>query len=134
MRTRAVFAQSPSGSPVAYGGKPSFSTGLTINGASVGGCIIPASMCARLYSSLIVAALGEWNMSAMTLIEDTSMLWDEYCLIRLSLQYRGRAVPEIVSVIKWTLLQKRSRASSLRFGSCRRTTYFCTPIRLISLP
>jgi hypothetical protein len=47
----------------------------------------------RLYSSLIVAALGKWNMSAITLIEDTSMLWDEYCLIRLSLQYRGRAVP-----------------------------------------
>ena len=29
----------------------------------------------------------------MTLIEDTLMLWDEYCLIRLLVQYRGRAVP-----------------------------------------
>ncbi len=50
-------------------------------------------MCARLYSSVIVAALGKWNISAITLIEDTSMLWNEYCLIRLALQYRGRAVP-----------------------------------------
>lgn len=54
----------------------------------------------RLYSSLIVAALGKWNMSAITLIEDTSMLWDEYCLIRLSLQYRGRAVPIVWRVMR----------------------------------
>jgi hypothetical protein len=47
----------------------------------------------RLYSPLIAAALVNWGVSGITLIEDTSMLWNEYCLIRLSIQYRGRAVP-----------------------------------------
>jgi hypothetical protein len=41
----------------------------------------------RLYSSLIQKALAEWNASVLTVIEDTSQLWDEYCLIRLSVQY-----------------------------------------------
>ncbi len=47
----------------------------------------------RLYSPLIASALVDWETSEITLIEDTSMLWDEYCLIRLSIQYRGRAIP-----------------------------------------
>jgi hypothetical protein len=47
----------------------------------------------RLYSCLIAAALIDWGASGITLIEDTSMLWHDYCLIRLSIQYRGRAVP-----------------------------------------
>jgi hypothetical protein len=62
----------------------------------------------RLYSSLIQAALNQWKMPTITLIEDTSMLWDEYCLIRLSLQYRGRAVP-----IVWRVI--RHGSSSVRF-------------------
>ncbi len=28
------------------------------------------------------------------------MLWDEYCLIRLSVQYRGRAIPLVWRVIR----------------------------------
>jgi hypothetical protein len=47
----------------------------------------------RLYSYLIKAALAGWELTSITLIEDTTMLWDEYCLIRLSIQYRGRAIP-----------------------------------------
>jgi hypothetical protein len=47
--------------------------------------------------------------SSITLIEDTSMLWDEYCLLRLSLQYRGRAVPLVWRVI-------RHGSSSVRFS------------------
>lgn len=62
----------------------------------------------RLYSSLIQAALKQWEMSSITLIEDTSMLWDEYCLIRLSVQYRGRAVPLV-----WRVM--RHGSSSVRF-------------------
>jgi hypothetical protein len=30
---------------------------------------------------------------------DTSMLWNQYCLIRLSLVYRGRAVPVVWEVL-----------------------------------
>lgn len=62
----------------------------------------------KLYSALIQAALSRWEVSSITLIEDTSMLWDEYCLIRLSIQYRGRAVPLVWRVI-------RHGSSSVRF-------------------
>lgn len=37
------------------------------------------------------------------------MLWDEYCLIRLSIQYRGRAIPLVWRVI-------RHSSSSVRFS------------------
>ncbi len=63
----------------------------------------------RLYSPLIAAALVHGGMSNITLIEDTSMLWDEYCLIRLSIQYRGRAIPLVWRVI-------RIKRSSVRFN------------------
>lgn len=62
----------------------------------------------RVYSPLITAALAQWGVSEIILIEDTTMLWDEYCLIRLSIQYRGRAIPLI-----WRVL--RHGSSSVRF-------------------
>lgn len=54
----------------------------------------------KLYSALIAQALVTWEEPQITLIEDTSMLWDEYCLIRLSVQYRGRAIPLVWRVIR----------------------------------
>lgn len=54
----------------------------------------------KLYSPLIATALAAWGEPCITLIEDTSMLWDEYCLIRLSVQYRGRAIPLVWRVIR----------------------------------
>ena len=54
----------------------------------------------RLYSSLIQKALVNWNASVLTVIEDTSQLWGKYCLIRLSVQYRGRAIPIVWRVIR----------------------------------
>ena len=62
----------------------------------------------RLYSPLITAALAAWDEPEITLIEDTSMLWDEYCLIRLSIQYQGRAIP----LVWWVI---RHNSSSVRF-------------------
>lgn len=62
----------------------------------------------KLYSALIAQALATWGEAQITLIEDTSMLWDEYCLIRLSVQYRGRAIPLVWRVI-------RHGSSSVRF-------------------
>ncbi len=63
----------------------------------------------RLYSPLIASALVNWGTTNITLIEDTSMLWDKYCLIRLSIQYRGRAIPLV-----WRVIQHGS--SSVRFS------------------
>lgn len=62
----------------------------------------------RLYSPLIASALRNWGESEITLIEDTTMLWDEFCVIRISIQYRGRAIPLV-----WRVL--RHGSSSVRF-------------------
>lgn len=64
----------------------------------------------KLYSYLIRAAIAGWEVTSITLIEDTTMLWDEYCLIRLSIQYRGRAIPLVWRVI-------RHRSSSVEFAA-----------------
>ncbi len=46
-----------------------------------------------LYGPCIEYALAEWGAPALYVAGDTSMLWNTYCLIRLSVIYRGRAVP-----------------------------------------
>ena len=63
----------------------------------------------RRYSPLIQKALADWNASVLTVIEDRSQLWGKYCLIRLSVQYRGRAVP-----IVWRVI--RHESSSISFS------------------
>lgn len=63
----------------------------------------------RLYSPLIQKAIADWDAPVITVIEDTSQLWGQYCLVRLSVQYRGRAVP-----IVWRVL--RHQSSSIRFS------------------
>ncbi|MBD2234276.1 hypothetical protein [Phormidium tenue] len=47
----------------------------------------------RLYKPLIQAALADWGEDGLCLSLDTSLFWDEYCLIRLAVVYRGRALP-----------------------------------------
>jgi hypothetical protein len=46
-----------------------------------------------LYGPLIQQALAEWGPQVLYLALDTSTLWNTYCLVRISLVYRGRAVP-----------------------------------------
>jgi hypothetical protein len=53
-----------------------------------------------LYAPLIREALHAWEEHTLYLALDTSMLWNRYCLIRLSVIYRGRAVPLIWQVIE----------------------------------
>ena len=52
---------------------------------------------------LIQQALAEWGTRVLSLALDTSMLWDAYCLVRISRVYRGRAVP-----IVWTVVEHPS--------------------------
>jgi hypothetical protein len=52
-----------------------------------------------LYGPIIQEALVEWGTNTLYLALDTSMLWDQYCLIRISVIYRGRAVPLVWDVI-----------------------------------
>jgi Transposase DDE domain len=56
-----------------------------------------------LYGPYIEHALAEWGAPALYVALDTSMLWNTYCLIRLSVIYRGRAVPLV-----WCVLQHGS--------------------------
>ena len=53
-----------------------------------------------LYGPLLQQALAEWGAPALYVALDTSMLWNTYCLIRLSVIYRGRAVPLVWCVLE----------------------------------
>jgi hypothetical protein len=53
-----------------------------------------------LYASLIQTALAEWGKHTLYLALDTTMLWNRYCVIRLSVIYRGRAVPLVWEVLE----------------------------------
>ena len=56
-----------------------------------------------LYGPLIQQAIAEWGDQRVYLALDTSMLWNTYCLVRISLVYRGRAIPLV-----WTVLEHPS--------------------------
>jgi Transposase DDE domain len=58
---------------------------------------------AALYGPLIAHALAQWGNHVLYVALDTSMLWNTYCMIRLSVSYRGRAVPLV-----WTVLEHGS--------------------------
>ena len=60
-----------------------------------------------LYGPLIAKAVVGWVGKRMYVALDTSMLWNTYCLIRLSVIYRGRAVPLV-----WRVIEHRSAAVS----------------------
>jgi hypothetical protein len=53
-----------------------------------------------LYGPLIEQALVGWVGKRVYVALDTSMWWNTYCLIRLSVIYRGRAVPLVWRVIE----------------------------------
>ena len=53
-----------------------------------------------LYGPLIEQVVVGWVGKRMYVALDTSMLWNTYCLIRLSVIYRGRAVPLVWRVIE----------------------------------
>ena len=53
-----------------------------------------------LYGPLIQQALVGWVGKRLYVALDTSMLWNTYCLVRLSVIYRGRAVPLVWRVIE----------------------------------
>src|SRR5262249_59329730 len=47
----------------------------------------------------IERALGQWGEQTLYVALDPSMLWNTYCLIRLSVIYRGRAIPLVWCVL-----------------------------------
>lgn len=53
----------------------------------------------KLYAPLIRQALAQWQPTRLVLAMDTSLLWNRYCLICISLVYRGRAIPVMWKVM-----------------------------------
>jgi hypothetical protein len=67
---------------------------------------------AKLYSPVIKAYLSKWEEANIYLSFDTSQLWEEYCMIRLCVVHRGRALP-----LCWRVIKHRS--SSVKIDSYR---------------
>lgn len=57
----------------------------------------------QLYSPIIQSALSGWQQRTMYLSLDSSMLWNEYCLIRLVVVHRGRGL-----TLAWTVMKHAS--------------------------
>lgn len=56
-----------------------------------------------LYRPLIRAALHDWQGERLFLALDSSVLWDRFVIVRVSLVYRGRALP-----LDWIMLEHGS--------------------------
>jgi hypothetical protein len=54
----------------------------------------------RLYLPLVMAALSQWSGKRLYLALDTTVLWDKYCMIHLSVVCCGRAIPLLWKVIE----------------------------------
>ena len=55
---------------------------------------------APLYGPLIQQEFRDWGKQTLYLALDTSMLWNQYCLLRLAVVYRGRTVPLVWEVME----------------------------------
>jgi Transposase DDE domain len=61
-----------------------------------------------IYAPLITQALKSWGSSRVVLVLDTSLMFEQYCQIRIALLYRGRAV-----ALVWKVLEHAN--ASVRF-------------------
>jgi len=61
-----------------------------------------------LWAPIIRKALAAWAGQTIYLALDTTVLWDQLCQIRLSLIYRGRAIP-----LLWKTLEQKSSSVAL---------------------
>ncbi|MDW8317091.1 MAG: transposase [Anaerolineae bacterium] len=65
-----------------------------------------------LYGPVIQQALASWGDHRLYLALDTSLLWEHFCLVRLAVVVRGRAVP-----LAWRVLEHPS--SSVAYDQYR---------------
>ena len=54
----------------------------------------------HIYIPLVMAALSKWKNQRLSLAMDTTVLWDKYCMIHLSVVCCGRAVPLLWDVLE----------------------------------
>ena len=55
--------------------------------------------CGSIYGPLVTHALRDWGSQTLILALDTSILFEKFCLIRVSVLFRGRAVPLVSRVL-----------------------------------
>ena len=53
-----------------------------------------------IYVPLVMAAIHKWNGQRLYLALDTTVLWNQYCMIHLSIICGGRAIPFLWKVMK----------------------------------
>ena len=63
----------------------------------------------KLYGPIIQEVLLEWGQNTIYLALDTTMLWDQFCHIRISVIYRGRAIPLV-----WKTIEHNSSTVALK--------------------
>ena len=54
----------------------------------------------KLYIPLVISAIKDWSNTRIYLALDTTVLWNRYCMIHLSLICGGRAIPYLWEVIE----------------------------------
>lgn len=57
----------------------------------------------HIYIPLVMAALSKWKNQRLSLAIDTTVLWNKYCMIHLSIVCCGRAIP-----LLWDVLEHES--------------------------
>jgi len=60
-------------------------------------------LASRIYAPLVMAAISVWQSERLYLAIDTTLLWEEYCLVTISVVCAGRAV-----LFDWIALKHRS--------------------------
>ncbi len=63
----------------------------------------------HLYGSLLKQVLSDFQDTRVYLALDTTMLWDTYCVISVSLVYRGRMIP-----LAWKVMKHGSASVAFR--------------------
>jgi hypothetical protein len=63
----------------------------------------------RLYAALLRGALGEFPDGRLLAVLDTTVLWDTFCVVQLSLVWRGRSVP-----LAWKVLRHGSASVAFK--------------------
>ena len=65
----------------------------------------PAIDPTSIYGPLVTRALRDWGQHPLILALDTSVLFEKFCLIRVSVLFRGRAVPLVSRVLEHSSAQ-----------------------------
>lgn len=52
------------------------------------------------YETLLKRSLSEWSGEALSLVLDTTVLWDEYCVVALTVAWGGRSIPVSYEILE----------------------------------